>query len=515
MWNQLRISTRLFLLIGLLAALLAGVGAIALVGLEAGRASLHAVHADNLVPMSHVAEIQQRLLRNRLAIAVALITPDAATIGARTAEVQQHVAAIDAAWKAYGARELGADERRLADEFARARSRFVAEGLQPTVAALRGGDIREANRLVVEAIRPLYEPVDAGIRALVQRQLAAAEREYEAAVARNRTILATSIAAIVLGLLIAVGVGWLLVRDIAGALAQSVHAADAVAAGNLQIAIEPTGRHEITRLMDALLRMRDKLAHAVGHVRDSAEGVASASSQIAQGNLDLSARTEQQAASLEETAASMEQLTATVRQNADSARLADQLARGACGVVGEAGQAVERVVQTMRGIDDNARRIGEIIGLIDGIALQTNILALNAAVEAARAGEAGRGFAVVATEVRALAQRSADAAKEIKQLVGNSMDTVGAGSKLVNEAGATMQQIVHAVKQVTDLIAEISAASGEQSSGIEKVNHTVGQLDEMTQQNAALVEEAMASASSLEEQARDLVDSAAAFKLPG
>jgi methyl-accepting chemotaxis protein len=259
----------------------------------------------------------------------------------------------------------------------------------------------------------------------------------------------------------------------------------------------------------------ERLREIVGQIQTAADSINTAASEISAGNIDLSSRTEQQAASLEQTASSMTELTATVQQNADSARQASTLAAGAAQVAVKGGDVVGDVVRVMGEISTSSKQIGDIIGTIDSIAFQTNILALNAAVEAARAGEAGRGFAVVATEVRALAQRSADAAKEIKQLVGNSMDKVGAGSKLVNDAGATMQQIVHAVKQVTDLIAEISAASSEQSSGIEKVNHTVNQLDEMTQQNAALVEEAMASASSLEEQARDLVDSAAAFKLPG
>ncbi len=258
-----------------------------------------------------------------------------------------------------------------------------------------------------------------------------------------------------------------------------------------------------------------RLREIVGQIQSAADSINTAAGEISAGNLDLSSRTEQQAASLEQTASSMTELTATVQQNAESARQADVLAAGAAEVAVKGGEVVDGVVRVMGEISTASKQIGDIIGTVDSIAFQTNILALNAAVEAARAGEAGRGFAVVASEVRALAQRSAEAAKEIKQLVGNSMDKVGAGSKLVNEAGATMQQIVHSVKQVTDLIAEISAASGEQSSGIEKVNHTVGQLDEMTQQNAALVEEAMASANALEEQARDLVDAAAAFRLPG
>jgi methyl-accepting chemotaxis protein len=257
----------------------------------------------------------------------------------------------------------------------------------------------------------------------------------------------------------------------------------------------------------------EHLREIVGQIQAAADSINTAAGEIAAGNLDLSSRTEQQAASLEQTASSMEELTATVQQNAESARKANELSAGAAGVAVQGGQVVGQVISVMGEIRTASKQIGDIIGTIDGIAFQTNILALNAAVEAARAGEAGRGFAVVASEVRALAQRSAEAAKEIKQLVGNSMDKVGAGSKLVDQAGATMQDIVRSVQQVTNLIAEISAASGEQSSGIAQVNLTVTQLDDMTQQNAALVEEAMASARSLEDQARDLVEAAAAFRL--
>lgn len=257
----------------------------------------------------------------------------------------------------------------------------------------------------------------------------------------------------------------------------------------------------------------ERLREIVSQIQSAADSISNAASEISAGNADLSARTEQQAASLEETASSMEELTGTVQQNADSARKANELAGGAAEVAVRGGEVVQQVVSVMGEITTASKQIGDIIGTVDGIAFQTNILALNAAVEAARAGEAGRGFAVVASEVRALAQRSAEAAKEIKHLVGNSMNKVGAGSKLVNEAGATMQQIVQSVKQVTDLIAEIAAASSEQSGGIEQVNQTVAQLDEMTQQNAALVEEAMASARALEDQARELVESAAAFRI--
>ena len=269
------------------------------------------------------------------------------------------------------------------------------------------------------------------------------------------------------------------------------------------------------QLLQALLQMRDNLARVVSGVRGYAEGVSTASAEIAQGNHDLSSRTESQASALEETAASMEQLNATVRQNADSAQQASQLAASASTVAVQGGEVVAQVVDTMHGINESSRKIADIIGVIDGIAFQTNILALNAAVEAARAGEQGRGFAVVASEVRSLAGRSAEAAKEIKQLITDSVQRVEQGSQLADKAGSTMTEVVGAIRRVTDIMGEISAASREQSSGVAQVGEAVTQMDQATQQNAALVEESSAAASSLSQQAGDLVQAVAVFKLAG
>jgi methyl-accepting chemotaxis protein len=267
--------------------------------------------------------------------------------------------------------------------------------------------------------------------------------------------------------------------------------------------------------MQALGKMNDSLAKIVGDVRVGTEAITTASSEIAAGNLDLSSRTEQQASSLEETASSMEELTSTVRQNADNARQANQLAVTASEVAVKGGTVVGQVVDTMSSINESSRKIVDIISVIDGIAFQTNILALNAAVEAARAGEQGRGFAVVASEVRNLAQRSAAAAKEIKALIDDSVGKVDAGSKLVGEAGSTMNELVDSVKRVTDIMSEIMAASEEQSSGIEQVNQAIAQMDQVTQQNASLVEEAAAAAESMQDQSRKLTEVVGAFKLNG
>jgi methyl-accepting chemotaxis protein len=306
---------------------------------------------------------------------------------------------------------------------------------------------------------------------------------------------------------------WLVSRSITRPLGYAVQVAQMVAAGNLTSQVVVSTKDETGQLLQALKDMNDSLYKTVAQVRSSTDTIATASSQIASGNLDLSSRTEQQASSLEETASSMEELTSTVKQNADNARQANQLAVTASDVAVKGGNVVSQVVHTMGSINESARKIVDIISVIDGIAFQTNILALNAAVEAARAGEQGRGFAVVATEVRSLAQRSANAAKEIKTLIGDSVEKVGAGSKLVNQAGATMDEVVASVKRVTDIMSEITAASQEQSAGIEQVNQAIAQMDQVTQQNAALVEEAAAAAESMQEQAGHLAQVVGIFKL--
>jgi methyl-accepting chemotaxis protein len=315
--------------------------------------------------------------------------------------------------------------------------------------------------------------------------------------------------------LLALWVMWVVTRVTVQSMNAALQVAEQVAAGDLSAAVPPAGRDEAGRLLQALGRMKDSLGRVVGSVRSNAESVATASAQIAQGNHDLSQRTEEQASALEQTAASMEQLGSTVRQNADNARQANQLAQGASTVAATGGQVVVDVVQTMKGINDSSRRIADIIGVIDGIAFQTNILALNAAVEAARAGEQGRGFAVVAGEVRNLAQRSAAAAKEIKQLITTSVEQVERGTVLVDRAGATMQDIVGSIGRVTDLMGEISAASSEQSTGVAQIGEAVSQMDQVTQQNAALVEESAAAAESLRQQAQQLVQVVAVFRLTG
>jgi methyl-accepting chemotaxis protein len=407
------------------------------------------------------------------------------------------------------------EEKRLFSDITEQRKIYTA-AREDILRAKNSGQAEEANRIIEQVFMPAAKKYQELVQQLLEAQRGylnhlanAVQDNYQSA---KSTILALSLAALICGMICA----WLLSRSITRELGgEPSYAADIarhIAAGDLatEIKIESSDH---SSLLYAMKHMRDSLADIVSQVRAGTETIASASNQIAAGNMDLSARTEAEASALEETAASMEELNATVRQNADNARQANQFAASASEVAAKGGAVVSEVVSTMHGINSSASKITEIIGVIDGIAFQTNILALNAAVEAARAGEQGRGFAVVATEVRNLAQRSAAAAKEIKVLIGDSLDQVQTGSKLVEQAGATMRDIVDSVGQVAAIMQDITNASQEQSLGIAQVNQAITQMDDTTQQNSALVEEAATASVSLQDQAQNLAQMVSVFKL--
>jgi methyl-accepting chemotaxis protein len=379
--------------------------------------------------------------------------------------------------------------------------------------ARKAGNAAQAESTYRDSFAPAATNYQNNVKALLAQQrkaIDATAQAIEAANARSFTLLL-----ILCALVVALGsvCAWLITRSITQPLKAAVKVAETVADGDLRTHFGTPASDEIGDLMRALHGMNEALRKVVSEVQTGTNAIATASGEIAAGNQDLSARTEQQASSLEETASSMEELTSTVKQNADNARQANQMAVAASGVAERGGSIVSQVVDTMGAIDTASTKIVDIIGVIDGIAFQTNILALNAAVEAARAGEQGRGFAVVATEVRSLAQRSAAAAREIKTLIGDSVEQVNNGTRLVQQAGNTMGEVVDSVRRVTDIMAEITAASAEQSMGIDQVNQAIAQMDQVTQQNAALVEEAAAAAESMQDQAARLAQVAAGFQL--
>ena len=402
---------------------------------------------------------------------------------------------------------VAALERMLA-----ANDKYV-QGQEELIKRIDAGDDAGARAYLKEVLRPSLRDLKAAVNEeLALQQGLASARAADAHATESSTrimMIALALASLALAALVA----WWNTRSITRPLARALEVANTVAAGDLTSRIEVTSRDEPGLLLQALKTMNENLVRTVSTVRTSTDTIGTAANEVAAGSLDLSSRTEQQASSLEETASSMEELTSTVKQNADNARQANTLAEAASQVAERGGQVIGEVVGTMEQINSSAGKIAYIIGVIDGIAFQTNILALNAAVEAARAGEQGRGFAVVATEVRNLAQRSAAAAKEIKALIGDSTDAVTAGSKLVNEAGATMSEIVDSVRRVTDIMSEITAASSEQTAGIEQINEAVVQMDQVTQQNAALVEQAAAASASMQEQTAKLAEAVSVFRI--
>jgi methyl-accepting chemotaxis protein len=512
--KNLKIGTRLGLAFGVLVLLLVGIAWTGWSSLAKTKANMDIVINENAVKIKLSNDMRQALNVVARGVRNYILYPDLQLRKTMARRIEEGHKVTSDAYEKLGPLLRSAKDKEFYAEITsrRAEVRPLLDRIVPLVDASR---IEEATEFLQKSVQAPQDKWFEALAAMIDLQekqnveaVAEMHREYNFAVGFLATAVLVSIMA---GLALA----WFITRSITQPINSAVKIAQTVASGDLGSRIEVNSQDETGQLMQALKDMNDSLVGIVGKVRSGTDTIATASSQIAAGNHDLSSRTEQQASSLEETAASMEELTSTVKQNADNARQANQLAVSASSVAVKGGCVVAEVVGTMGAINASSRKIVDIIGVIDGIAFQTNILALNAAVEAARAGEQGRGFAVVAAEVRNLAQRSASAAKEIKTLIGDSVDKVEEGSKQVAEAGRTMDEIVDSVKRVTDIMAEITAASQEQTSGIEQINQAITQMDQVTQQNAALVEEAAAAASSLQEQAGELSQVVSVFRLGG
>ena len=510
--GHLKISTRLALGFGALVLLIIALGALVQWRSASEQQRLTEITQRRMPILKALNDIidqvnsQARMARNML------IFTDAAAVQREAQGIVAARSIIDERTKTVEGLLISAKGKAIHARSVQARQEFRALNDQ-FIEQLRQGQKEAATALLLEKLRPVQLAYMEAINEQLDLQNQFADTARQAAEQEARAMQRDVLLAVGVAVVIAVLLSVSIIRSITRPLAQAVGAADRVASGDLAGTITVHSRDETGQLLGSLQRMQQSLVSTVSAVRRNAEGVAAASAQIASGNNDLSGRTEEQASALEETAASMEELNSTVRQNADNARTANQLALNASAVAVRGGEVVEQVVTTMQGISESSRKIADIIGVIDGIAFQTNILALNAAVEAARAGEQGRGFAVVASEVRALASRSAQAAHEIKDLIGDSVQRVEQGAALVGQAGSTMEEVVGAIRRVTDLMGEISAASSEQSQGVSQVGEAVAQMDQTTQQNAALVEEMAAAASSLSSQARELVGTVAVFRL--
>ncbi len=518
---QMKVSTRLSAGFALVLLMLVASVMLSLNRMAAMQDKVHEIVAVNNAQLAQVIAIRAALYDRMVAIRNVVLLPTEAEMRPEVERVhvqeKKSADAIDALQKLFERPGTHDEEKSSLAKIRELEAAIIPLSNKALELGLQN-KTPEATKVLIEEIRPVQRKITTEVAVMVELQNKLSKTAADEAQAAYEGARSLSIMLGVLALLLGGAASLLITRSITKQLGgepqAAVDVATRIAAGDLDVQID-TAMGDSSSLMAAMKTMRDKLADIVRNVRNGTDTMATASSQIAAGNLDLSSRTEEQASSLEETASSMEELTSTVRQNAENAGQANQLALNASEVAARGGSVVSEVVDTMEQINTSAKKIVDIIGVIDGIAFQTNILALNAAVEAARAGEQGRGFAVVATEVRSLAQRSAAAAKEIKSLIGDSVDKVENGSKLVAEAGSTMDEVVASVRRVTDIMAEITAASHEQSAGIEQVNQAITQMDQVTQQNAALVEEAAAAADSLQEQAAALSEIVSVFRVSG
>nr|WP_295081580.1 methyl-accepting chemotaxis protein [uncultured Roseateles sp.] len=513
MLKNLKIGQRLGLAFAALLVAMMLVAGFGVKGIHSTFGAVKAMYMDSVVPLGAISRVEYIASRNRILVMDMIINNTPENIAERSKELAKNRSELDASWQAYKSSELPPDARPIAKEFDAAYAAFQNQLLGAATESIQAGKLDEAKTIFIEKSRTVAPPLFKMISGLKSVQIKFAESEYKIAEAVNGKVLFYSVLWAVLTVALGVLMAWRITLSITRPMNRAVNIAQVVAAGDLTGRIDIDSNDENGLLLRALAGMKDSLGGMVQQVRHAADSIATASQEIASGNQDLSMRTEQQASALEQTASSMEELGSTVRHNADNARTANQLAQSASNVAVQGGQVVAEVVETMKGINDSSKRIADIISVIDGIAFQTNILALNAAVEAARAGEQGRGFAVVASEVRGLASRSADAAKEIKNLINTSVERVEQGSVLVDKAGSTMTEVVDSIRRVTDIMGEISAASTEQSQGVSQVGEAIQHMDQATQQNAAMVEEMAAAANGLNGQAQQLVGAVAAFKI--
>ena len=510
--QNLKISTRLTAAFALLVLMLLGVSALAAVQLSRMHDGKVKITDNLMVSVQSLGQLNTMLTKARLLELRHVFNAGQDYKANIEKEMQALQVQMNAVKEVYVKLMSSEREQQVYAEFMKERTEYV-QLMQQLFAVSRSGDVEAARQMLGARSLELFTASEAALMQLIGFNKEYAVQTVQQSERDYRNAMVVMIACSVLAVLLALIGGIAIVRSIQRPLTAAVEAANRVASGNLGANIPVAGRDEISALLSALQRMQASLVHTVQTVRMGAQAVSEASTEIAVGNNDLSQRTERQAAALEETAASMEQLSSTIRQNADSAQSACQLASQASSVAVQGGTVMGQVVDTMRGINDSSHKIADIIGVIDSIAFQTNILALNAAVEAARAGEQGRGFAVVAGEVRSLAQRSAEAAKDIKGLISDSVGRVEKGTVLVDQAGNTMNEVVDAIRRVTHIVTEISAASSEQSQGVNQVGEAVSQMDQTTQQNAALVEQSAAAADSLRLRSQELVQSVDVFRL--
>jgi methyl-accepting chemotaxis protein-1 (serine sensor receptor) len=513
MFSRLSISARLWATTALLGVLIVALGLLAQFGMQDLSGDLDYAYSNQLASSIALGKSNLNLTIVRTTLDRAMLHPDAPEVPRLLEKAAGYLAESDHAWQEYGAMPHEPDEQQLADAANVARNAIVQQAILPMMDALKKGDSKTADDVAMNVIVKYTVPLSKAWDALQQWKLERGKRAFDEAQAQFRLLRIVGAVLIVLGMGACFACASGLNRSISRPLVTVLEQLRRIASGDLTGRFEAGSQDEMGKLVDGLKTMQGGLTETVRQVTHSSESIVTATRQIAAGNSDLSQRTEEQAASLQETAASMEQLTATVKQNADNARQAQDLAGRANVVAGRGATVVGDVVETMGSIDRSSQKIADITGVIESIAFQTNILALNAAVEAARAGDQGRGFAVVAGEVRSLAQRAGVAAKEIKDLIGDSVERVNAGARLVGTAGETMEELRQSIAHVTAIMDEIAAASDEQRDGIEQVNRAVSQMDQVSQQNAALVEQAAAAAAALDEQAHSLRRAVSVFQL--